>query len=90
MNPRYPCRDCPPGSKKEARYADENGKPRQLCAAHARKAGCWRSQSETKRLKDELRRQREEQPTPYYKGSRRTQRRNQLLEDVGGQPDGAG
>ena len=34
-----PCRDCPEDDKKEARFADEQGKVHVLCAQHAVEAG---------------------------------------------------
>eukprot|EP00808_Paulinella_micropora_P027197 g28974.t1 len=37
---RNPCRDCPPGQETQASYRDENGKAAQLCAKHAKLAGC--------------------------------------------------
>ena len=35
-----PCRDCPPGDKKQSNYPDERGKSNQLCSEHAKLKGC--------------------------------------------------
>ena len=34
-------RDCPDDAKLDASYPDEDGRPRRLCAAHAKAAGTW-------------------------------------------------